>query len=307
MILWHTSGKNSDRWIPHIQCFWSWHSKRRFLHRPSGSVWHWPQTLFQNSEENYIRNIHSHESTSIFCTDIGSTRFDSCTLHKSVQLSNPVEHLQYRTNSTSESVYSLCTRTGNFSGFYSLFVEIVRPPGSTENAVPIYSNYGLKSNWRIWTSYELYSELQVGWRLKRLCSVVLSAELDWCASHLCSAALVEFFGSSPNAANCENTKFRGLLKKVKGILEHTYKRKKILAKFEDLQASERKNVLKSISDIPQRWLSTIRLTERFLMLWSVFRKHHYVDEHKQFSSDSDHELLLQLFSFMRPIGDLVQL
>ena len=103
-----------------------------------------------------------------------------------------------------------------------------------------------------------------GSHVKRLCCKLLKSHWDWCVSHLSHCALVEAFGTNLNIRMCKNMSFRGLLKKVKSVIEHVHKSPKMRTQFEDLQFERIGTRLKLIQDMPHRWLGTIRLFSRFL-------------------------------------------
>ena len=59
--------------------------------------------------------------------------------------------------------------------------------------------------------------------------------------------------------------------------------------------------------MPHRWLGTIRLFSRFLKLWDVIRDHYFMTEKHFFPLEKDLEVLVQCFSLMKPVGDIIRL
>ena len=116
--------------------------------------------------------------------------------------------------------------------------------------------------------------------VKRVLSTLLAPSWDWCISHLCNCALVDAFGTDIHLRKCHNLEFRALLKRVKSIIEHLHKIHATRIKFEDLQFQETGSRLRLVRDMPNRWLGTIRVIERFLKLWDVLRKHYFQAEQK---------------------------
>ena len=63
--------------------------------------------------------------------------------------------------------------------------------------------------------------------------------------------------------------------------------------------------MKLIQDIPHRWLGTIRVLERFLLLWDTLRKHYWDAENTLFPVDTERTTLIECVSLMKPVGDII--
>ncbi|CAM9751414.1 unnamed protein product, partial [Phaeothamnion confervicola] len=102
--------------------------------------------------------------------------------------------------------------------------------------------------------------------IKHMCSVLLGVPWSWCLCHVINCALVEGMGTALDKSKSKNKPMRGLLTKVRKLAEHLSKSSRLRQKFLDLQFEQMKTMLKLPTDVPQRWLSTIRLLERVLAL-----------------------------------------
>ena len=57
--------------------------------------------------------------------------------------------------------------------------------------------------------------------------------------------------------------------------------------------------------MPHGWLGTIQLISRFLSLLETLRRHYYQVEFKKFPVESNKNELVELFSLMPLVGDII--
>ena len=65
--------------------------------------------------------------------------------------------------------------------------------------------------------------------------------------------------------------------------------------------------MKLIQDMPHRWLGTISVLERFILLWDTLRKHYWDAEKILFPIDTERTTLIECSFLMKPVGDIIVL
>lgn len=149
------------------------------------------------------------------------------------------------------------------------------------------------------------STTDAGSDIRRLCDVLLPSAWEWCIPHLLNCALAEAFGTALDAASSKNHQARAAIIAAKKVVEHVNKSHPTKILLEEFQIAHTESAITLASDVPQRWKSTIYLLERFLSLWTFLRVT-YSRMGKEFPlRDIDHTLLIQLYSIMAPIGELI--
>lgn len=140
--------------------------------------------------------------------------------------------------------------------------------------------------------------------IRRLGSILLGCKWEWCIPHLLNCALVDSFGSSLNPNMSKNVLARAVIGRAKKLIEFVNKSHPAQTCLQEVQLEHAESALRLISDVPQRWKSTANLLQRILFLWKDVRLM-MSRLGKPFPNDADHPLLLQLYSLMSPITDLI--
>ena len=143
-----------------------------------------------------------------------------------------------------------------------------------------------------------------GGDIQRLGNVVMGCKWDWCLSHLLNCALVEAFGTSVDPALSKNRDVRDIFARAKRSIEYVNKSHPAQVCLDEVQREHGESSLQLLSDVPQRWKSTVNLLERLLLIWKEVRLM-YSRMDKPFVIEADHTLLVQLYSMMFPIADLM--
>ena len=143
-----------------------------------------------------------------------------------------------------------------------------------------------------------------GGDIARLGNVVMGCKWDWCLSHLLNCALVESFGTSVDPALSKNREVRDVFARAKRSIEYVNKSHPAQVCLDEVQREHGESSLQLLSDVPQRWKSTVNLLERLLLIWKDVRRM-YSTMDKPFVIEADHTLLVQLYSMMFPIADLM--
>ena len=143
-----------------------------------------------------------------------------------------------------------------------------------------------------------------GGDIQRLGNVVMGCKWDWCLSHLLNCALVEAFGTSVDPALSKNRDVRDVFARAKRSIEYVNKSHPAQVCLDEVQREHGESSLQLLSDVPQRWKSTVNLLERLLLIWKEVRLM-YSRMDKPFLIEADHTLLVQLYSMMFPIADLM--
>ncbi|KAI0565138.1 Ribonuclease H-like protein [Gracilaria domingensis] len=142
--------------------------------------------------------------------------------------------------------------------------------------------------------------------IRLLCSKLLPGFWDWCIPHLLNCALVDAFETSLHSEGVRNTNCRGLLRDVKKIIEHLNKSTTMRRRFEEVQLEGTTKCLKLLSDVSHRWLSTVRLLQRFLQLWDILVRHYERNELKAFPLMDEKQKLVELFSLMYSVCEVIR-
>ena len=143
-----------------------------------------------------------------------------------------------------------------------------------------------------------------GGDIKRLGSTVIGCKWDWCLPHLLNCALVDAFGTSVDPAKSKNNECRAVLMAARKAIEYVNKSNPAQVCLEEVQREHGSSSLHLLSDVPQRWKSTVNLLNRLLFIWKDVRMM-YSKMGKPFPIDADHTLLVQLFSMMSPIAAIM--
>ena len=143
-----------------------------------------------------------------------------------------------------------------------------------------------------------------GGDIQRLGNVVIGCKWDWCLPHLLNCALVDAFGTSVDPARSKNREVRDVLMNAKRCIEYVNKSHPAQVCLDEVQREHGKHSLHLLSDVPQRWKSTVNLLERLLLIWKEVRLM-YSTMGKAFPIDADHTLLLQLYSMLLPIAAIM--
>lgn len=130
---------------------------------------------------------------------------------------------------------------------------------------------------------------------------------DWCGCHLADRAAEHAFGTSADPQKSKNKEARRVVQLVikaaaKVNQSHIFKQK-----FDEAQLDTLGEVLKISKHAPQRWLSLVRVMERIIRLWHVFRKV-YANEGVEFPLDKDNNKddILQLYSLLQPLSAITR-
>ena len=140
--------------------------------------------------------------------------------------------------------------------------------------------------------------------IKRLGGSLLGCKWDWCIPHLLNCALVEAFGTSVDPAKSKNAACRNVLMRAKRTIEYVNKSDPAKICLDEVQREHGASSLHLMSDVPQRWKSTANLLNRLLFLWNDVRMM-FSRMARPFAIDADHALLVQLYSLMLPIIDIL--
>lgn len=73
----------------------------------------------------------------------------------------------------------------------------------------------------------------------------------------------------------------------------------------DLQLEELDLCLKLVNEVEQRWSSAIKVLKRVLTLWDVLSTHYRDNEHKTFPLASYKTILIELYSLVAPVQDVI--
>ena len=103
--------------------------------------------------------------------------------------------------------------------------------------------------------------------IKRMSSSLIGCHWDWCMSHLLNCALVEAFGTSLHPTSRGNKAAREVIIRAKKVVEYVNKSHPAKIALEEVQLASAVWALKVISDVPQRWKSTVMLLGQLLELW----------------------------------------
>lgn len=141
--------------------------------------------------------------------------------------------------------------------------------------------------------------------IRRLGTQLLGCPWEWCIPHFLNCALVDAFGTSLDPAKSKNALARAVIVRAKKVVEHVNKSHPTQTLLRELQVAAAESVLKLLSDVPQRWLSTTNLLRRLLALWPTLRQL-YAAQDQVFPIEGDHPLLLQLYSIMAPVADIIR-
>ena len=150
------------------------------------------------------------------------------------------------------------------------------------------------------------STTDAGSDIKRLCDVLLPCPWDWCMSHLLNVALVEAFGTSLHPDESGNPQVRALISRVKRVIEHVNKSEPTKMQLNELQLEYLGSSLTLLTDVPQRWKSTINCLKRVLELFDILRCT-YSQMGLRFDLDEGnvHTALIELYSLMEPVANLI--
>ncbi len=140
--------------------------------------------------------------------------------------------------------------------------------------------------------------------IRRLGNVLLPCEWQWCVPHLLNCALADAFGTSLDPAKSKNPAARAVMLRAKKVVEYVNKSSIAQQSLKEIQLRDAGKALKLISDVPQRWRSLVDMLERLLSLWNQVRMM-YSANGKPFTLDTDHALLVQLYSLMEPVCTLL--
>jgi hypothetical protein len=164
----------------------------------------------------------------------------------------------------------------------------------------VLSEYGLRESDLASTTTDAGSDI------KRLCSVLLPCPWDWCVSHLLNCVLVEAFGTALRKEQSGNPDVRTVLMRVKKVIEHVNKSDSTKLTLNEIQMEYLNSSLSLLSDVPQRWRSTVNCLERVLELFDILRLT-YSQLGVPFDLDEPnlHTLLCELYSLMHPVAALI--
>lgn len=141
--------------------------------------------------------------------------------------------------------------------------------------------------------------------VKRLCSVLMQGYWDLWLPHLLNCTLVEAFGTAAGSQSSKNPAVRSWLKDVKRVKEHLNKSSSMRSEFEDLQSASGGRPLRLLQCVSHRWLSTLRMIERFRKLWEALVTHYERNEVKVFPLAGEQTFLLQLFYLMLTVSEII--
>ncbi len=147
---------------------------------------------------------------------------------------------------------------------------------------------------------------EAGSDIKRLCDVLLPCPWDWCTAHMLDCALVEAFGTSLSRDQSGNPDARAVMVRVKKVIETVNMSEPTKLQLSEIQLEDLISSLILLSDVPQRWKSTVNCLERVLELFDVLRMT-FLQLEKSFDLDEAnmHTLLCELYSLMHPVAKLI--